>query len=207
MTLTTDQQIITLKIRGDPDGTGSRTATFELESAPDSGLSVSHTIRTGFLVDDQGQLVNSILSEVLGDGESRNKGIYVDAGTSSYALDCEFRGYDGGAYQWGDTGNGGTATDATGDSAVEQVQVFFNWINAVSIDSLPDGSGDTSATLEFGLYHPDGPLDPLDVVIENPTLTPAEPTTFDGNLVFIEAENLGKALDAAGNSKAGSGSS
>jgi len=129
MTLTTDQQIITLKIRGDPDGTGSRTATFELESAPDSGLSVSHTIRTGFLVNDQGQLVNSILSEVLGDGESRNKGIYVDAGTSSYAL------------------------------------------------------------------------------IENPTLTPAEPTTFDGSLIFIEAENLGKALDAAGNSKAGSGSS
>ena len=206
MTLTADQQIVRLKIRGDPDNTGTRTAAFEMFSAPDSGLSVAHSVRTGFVVNDQGKLINSILSEVAGAGESKNKGIYVDLGTSAYALECEFKGYEGGDYQWGDTGNGGTGTDATGDGPIEQTQVFMNWVNSTNIDSIPDDSGKTPGTLEFGLHHPNGPLDPLDVVLENPTLTPSDAGQFDGNIVMIEAANLGDALDADGNSKLGSGS-
>jgi hypothetical protein len=213
MTLNSDQKVLTLTITGDPDGTGTRDARFEMPVGDqENGLQVVHELRTGFLAQGGGN-INALIQALTGSGESKNKQVVVEGGDSQYALDASFRLFGGSGHRWGDTGNGGTATDATGDSAIEQIQVLMYWLRTTSVDSLPENlAGDVTgsygpAQLEYGAHHPDGPLDPVDVAIENPQFTPEPTDRAQGQMTLIEIINLDTPLTSKNNSKLGTGNS
>lgn len=200
MTLTEAQRTVVLKITGDPDGTGARTAEFHMKTAADNPPSIQYGMESQFFIDGRGGQILTLLNEILGDGGAINKNVFLDLGGSVHRIEIDFQGFNGSTLRWGDTGNGGTGTDATGDSALEQVQVLDNWLTTVRIDSFAQAGGGT-ATIEHGLYHPNGPLDPLEVVPENPNMVYAgsAPGSFDGSLAFIEAAALDEAIDAVTN--------
>jgi hypothetical protein len=86
------------------------------------------------------------------------------------------------------------------------------WLNRVPVDSLPENlAGDVTgsygpAQLEYGMHHEtDGPLDPLDVAIENPQLTPEAGGIARGEITFVEILSLGDSIDSQANSKSGAG--
>lgn len=209
MALTDDQKKLRLTITGDPDGSGKRDAEFVMAVGDDNGLQVTHEMRTGFLARGGGN-INALIQSLTGSNESKNKQIVVEGGESQFILEASFSAFTGSSYRWGDTGNGGTATDATGDTAVEQIQVLMNWLRKTPVDSLPeDLGGDLTgsygpATLEYGAHHPDGPLEPLSVAIENPQLTPEAGGIAQGRITFVEILSLGDGIDSQNNSKAGS---
>jgi hypothetical protein len=208
MTLTDDQKVFRLRITGDPDGDGAREAVFELHSAEDDTFTVVHEMRTGFIARG-GSSINAILQSLSDSDESKNKDIVIDGGQSQFTLEVSAQLFDAQGHRWGDTGNGGTATDATGDSAIEQMQVLTNWLRKVPVDSLPeDLAGDITgsfgpATVEFGKHHPDGDLDPLAVAIENPQLTPRPGGQVDISMTVVEIASLGDPIDSQSNSKRG----
>lgn len=213
MTLSDDQQTLTLRITGDPDATTTREAVFEMTSSDsDDGLSVSHEMRTGFLARG-GSSLNAILQSLSDTDESKNKQLVIDGGGSQFVLEVTATLFDESGDRWGDTGNGGTATDATGDTAIEQAQVFSNWIRKTPVDSLPENlAGDVTgsygpATVEYGKHHPDGDLEPLKVAIENPQFTPRAGGHVDVTMTFVEIASLDEPLDSQNNSKKGNATS
>lgn len=215
MTLSSDQQIVRLTVHGAPEGGTARDHIFEMEAGTDdSPLQVTEGLRTGFISGGSG--LNTILGELLGSGESSNQDIVIDLGTSQFVLGVEFAAWEGSDLQWGDTGDSAqvTATDATGASAIEQMQVLMNTLNKVQIDSLPENlAGEVTgsygpATVEFGMHHSNGPLDPLDVVVESPrvSFSGGRPSSVTGEMEMVLAADLGTVFDAQGNTKRGTGS-
>lgn len=208
MALNDDQKIARLTITGDPDGTGTRDGVFEFPVGGEDGLQPTHEMRTGFLARGGGN-INALIQALTGSNESKNKQIVIEGGESQYVVDLAATQFSGSGHRWGDTGNGGTATDATGDSAVEQVQVLFNWLRKIPIDSLPEElAGDVTgsygpAKLEYGHHHPDGALEPLGVAIENPQLTPEAGGIAQSQITFVEILSLDTPLTSQNNSEAG----
>lgn len=200
MALSDAQRKAVLKISGDPDGTGERTAEFHMRVGADNPPSITYAMESQFFIDGRGGQILTLLNQIIGDGGAINKSVFLDLGGSVHRIEIDFMGFNGSSLRWGDTGNGGTGTDATGDSALEQVQVLDNWLTTVRIDSFAMSGGGT-AVLEHGLYHPNGPLDPLEVVPENPTMVYAgsAPASFDGSLAFIEAADLNRVIDEVTN--------
>lgn len=210
MSLTADQQTFRLRITGDPDGTGTREGVFELTSGEQDTFAVRHEMRTGFIARG-GSSINALLQNLTNADESQNKEIVIDGGQSQFTLEVSATLFDGSGDRWGDTGTGGSATDATGDTAIEQMQVLMNWLRKVPVDSLPEELGDGltgsygPATVEYGAHHPNGSLEPLAVAIENPQLVPRPGGRVDLTLTAIEIASLGDPLDSRGNNKRGTG--
>lgn len=205
VTLNDSQREVTLRIHGDPDGTGSREGVFVMRVGADAPMTVQHSIESQYFIDGRGGAILSLFNEIFHPAKSKDQQIFLDFGGSIHRIEIDFQGFDGSSFRWGDTGNGGTDTDATGDTALEQVHVLINWLTSVRIDSfsdplegsLADEEGGGPAKLEFGLYHPDGPLPPLEVVPENPTMSYAgnAPGSFDGSLSFIHAGDINNPVD------------
>lgn len=176
-----------LYIDADVDGDGTaENGKFVMESVePTIG------IRTGYLIGGRGSTANAVLDDLLGDGESRQQGVFLGFGGGTRKYDLSFSGWEGSGDQWGDTGNGGTASDATGEDPWTQIDVLIQYLSVASVDSTG------LATLEYGEHHPNGRFDSVGVVPEQPQFTPPldESSTFTGSMTLLSAANLTKALD------------
>ncbi|MFC7044304.1 hypothetical protein ACFQH6_20695 [Halobacteriaceae archaeon GCM10025711] len=214
MTLTDQQQIARITVTGDPDGQGRRNFVFEAKAGGEEGLQVREYIRTGTI--GGGSTINSFLQnqDILPIDGSLNQSIYLDLGRNQHIFELDFQGWQGSQYQWGDTGDDTelTATDATGEDPITQMQIFLHVLNNVQVDSLPEqtatfpGVGsDGPALLEFGQHTTDGVLDPVNVVFEDPgtAFSGSNPSSFDGTVTCIEAADLGQAWDTTENTKLG----
>lgn len=178
-----------LIVEGDPDGDGNlETGEFHMKG----NAEITPGQRTGYIVGGAGGNINAFFGSLLGGGQSRQKGIFLGAGGGTRMWQVSFRQWEGSDLQWGDTGNGGTATDATGEDPITQIDVMLEYLSTADIDSR------APATLEYGEHWSGGRFDPVDVVIEQPQMTNAaeDGSWFDGDITFLNAADLREALDA-----------
>jgi hypothetical protein len=127
-------------------------------------------------------------------GGKRQKAM-LDLGFGEHVIEIDFEGYEGSTHQWGDTGEGGTATDATGDPVNRQMELLDRYLQVCEIDSRPGHE----ATLEVGNYSADGYYDPLVVAPEQPRVefdANEQSSSFDGSLTFVEIASLSNSYDA-----------
>lgn len=194
------ERYATLTLTGDPDGDGTdETGTFVLAG----DLEVTPSIRTGYIAGGQQSQINSIVANLVDDGETQNNQFFVDAGAGAHSVQIQFIGWsgarkaDGTPLQWGDSGTPDqlTATDATGSDPISQICVLMQYLLTGTIDSR------NPATLEWGEWAEDGLYDPLDVVLEGPELTKAaeDGSSFTGTLTLIAAADIRQAYDAVTN--------
>ncbi|MDQ2052836.1 hypothetical protein RBH26_20555 [Natronolimnohabitans sp. A-GB9] len=118
----------------------------------------------------------------------------IDVGAGIHAITLDFRGYTGSPYQWGDSGEGGTPTDATGEDLHAQMAVFDRYLQAARIDST------NPAILEVGEYSEAGRYSPLQVVPENPDVvfdSTEQSSIYDGSVTWVETLSLEESLDGA----------
>jgi len=176
-----------LTVEADPDGDGN-TETGEFHFVD---VEVTRGLRTGYLVGGRGSTTNAILDSILGDGESRQQGVFLGFGGGTQTYDISLSGWEGASDQWGDTGNGGSATDATGDPRETQIDVLMKYLTTADLDSR------NPAQFEYGEHHSGGYYDPVNVVPEQPSFTPPidESSSFTGQLTLLSAADLTKALD------------
>ncbi|KZX49301.1 hypothetical protein [Haloarcula sp. K1] len=180
-----------LTVEADVDGDG----TFETGEFHMAGnIEIVPSLRTGFVLDNRGSTINSVVSSTVGSGESKRKGIYLDLGGGVRSVEVSFDGWEGSSEQWGDTGDGGpTKADATGEDPLTQLEVLFQYLSVAEIDSR------NPATLEYGEHYSDGLYDPLDVVLESPqgTRTAENGSTFSGSLAFLSVQAISDVVDGA----------
>lgn len=165
--------IPTLEIDADVDGDGTaETGVFELAPiGEDAQDAVAGTIRTGYLLQGEFSQLAALADDVLGDGETANKGLHVNVGGGEYAYEVSFTRpidatVDGtNLPQWGD-GSGSLPADATGSATpTDYEQVFHQYLRVGAPDSI------TPARFKFGQIHSGGALaDHLDVVVEQPRI-------------------------------------
>ncbi|MDF9748357.1 hypothetical protein [Natrinema salsiterrestre] len=128
------------------------------------------------------------------DAASIRQELSFDIGGGIHAITLDFRGYTGSPHQWGDTGDGGTKTDATGEDLHAQMAVFDRYLNAARIDST------NPALLEVGEYSTEGRYSPLQVVPENPNVmfdSEEESSVFDGSVTWVETVDLQQSIDGS----------
>lgn len=182
-----------LTVDADVDGDGSaETGIFEFEG----NLNITTGIRTGFIIENRGSTINSVVSSNIGNGESKRRGVFLDLGGGTHYVEVNFRGWEGSPGQWGDDGtdDGVSKTDATGAGPVSQLDVLKKYLLVGEFDSRGP------ATLEYGEYSSSGVYEPLDVVVEAPQSTKAaeDGSWFDGSITFLEVIDMtGGGLDGS----------
>lgn len=183
----------------DIDGDGNEEqGVFEFKS----NITIALETRTGRI--GSGRLSNAVAvvsdwyEQATGDelgGSGRRQRAKLDLGFGEHVVSIDFEGYEGSSHQWGDTGNGGTATDATGEPVNRQMELLDRYLQVCEIDSRPGHE----ATLEVGNYSSDGYYDPLVVVPEQPRVefdATEQSSSFDGSLTFVEIASLSNPYDA-----------
>lgn len=194
-------QYARLTIDGASPGGVDATGVFEFAG----NLEVVPGLRTGYLIGGRGSTTNAVVSSLIGSGESKRKGVYLDLGGGTRQVDINFWGWEGAKVdldgdgtkedlQWGDTGDPSTTTvsDATGADPITQMDCLMEYLVTAEIDSR------NPATLEYGEHHSAGLYDPLDVVVEGPQFTRAaeDGSWFVGQMTFLEAISGDEVLDA-----------
>lgn len=146
-------------------------------------------------------------------GGAPRQQFFFDVGAGSNIFEMQFMGWkgatdsDGNSLQWGNTGNGGTETDATGEGPTVQLQVFQRYLQYATTDSF------APAVLHWGEYtdgtYKDGTAiaacngnagrfgNPKQVAMIGPRNTHAaqDYSTFDGTFTAIEVIDLTNAID------------
>ncbi|NHN40536.1 hypothetical protein G9C85_02640 [Halorubellus sp. JP-L1] len=120
-------------------------------------------------------------------GESNRQQLSLDKGLGLHTVTLDFQGYTGSPHQWGDTGNGGTTTDATSEDIHAQVSVLDRYLMKTEIDS------GNPATLEIAEYSEPGRYEPLSVVVRDPNFTfdsVEESSVWDGSMTFVETLDI-----------------
>jgi|GEM_PF-1869929 hypothetical protein len=213
--LAAEDQVVRLRITGDPDDSGmSREAVFEFAGGDQqSPFSVTHEKRTETRSFSGTPL--TLFSDLTGtDLGTENADISLDFGSSTFALTlggvvtADQRLPDGSECQWGDGAGGSgtlTQTDAQGCHVAYKASVLAFWLRNTrqsSVeDALGDGSGGGPAIIETLQYRPGGVFDPLEVVLESPSMSYSadSPTVADIDLTVVEIASLDQALDAVTN--------
>ncbi|QLG47890.1 hypothetical protein [Natrinema halophilum] len=125
-------------------------------------------------------------------GDGLRQELSWDIGGGIHAVTLDFKGYTGSSHRWGDTGNGGTPTDATGEDLHAQMAVLDRYLNTATIDST------NPAILEVGEYSSPGRYGPLQVVPENPNMmfdSTEQSSVFDGSITWVETVTLNQSID------------
>lgn len=160
------------------------------------GISVEYESRTQEFYASQGTgavVIESVLEYLDVANESELRGEFsVDLGAGVHAITIDFVGFEGSPHQWGDSGSGGTPTDATGEDVHAQMAVFDKYLDAASLDST------NPAVLEVGEYSTAGRYEPLNVVPENPNVvfdSEERSSVFDGSVTWVSVIDASAALD------------
>lgn len=179
-----------LSVTGDPDGDGSQeTGTFVLEG----NLVITPGIRTGYLLSNTAGNLNAFFGSLLSDSQSRQEGLFLNLGAGARSWTVEFLQWEGSTGQWGDTGSGGSATDATDDGALTQLEVLLEYLATADIDSR------SPATWEYGQHHSGGYYSSVDVVLEQPQMTKAaeDGSWFTGSITLLAAADITEIIDGS----------
>lgn len=181
----------TLTLDADVDGDGTaETGVFEMSG----NLTISPSIRTGYLVGGRGSTVNSVASSLAGQEESGREGFRLDLGGGALIVEIEFDGWEGSPDQWGNTGDDSTTTmaDATGAAPTTQMEVLIEYLNRGEFDSRDP------ARLQYGEHHSNGLFSELDVVVEGPNMrrSAKDGSWFTGTLTCISVQSIDDAIDA-----------
>lgn len=167
-----------------------------------SDIVVELGTRTQEFFQSEGTLsvVASTVLDMIGDqtdtdlGEGIRQELSFDVGGGIHYVELDFRGYEGSPHQWGDSGNGGTTTDATGEDVHAQMAVLDKYLNSTRIDST------NPAILEVSEYSTEGRYAPLEVVPENPNArfnSNEETSIFDGSSTWVETVDIQQAIDGS----------
>jgi len=180
-----------LTLEADVDGdTNAETGVFEMRG----NLTISPSIRTGYLVGGRGSTVNSVATSLAGKQDSGREGFRLDLGGGALIVEIEFDQWEGSPDQWGNTGDSSSATqtDATGAKPATQMEVLIEYLNRGEFDSR------NPARLEYGEHHSDGLFSALDVVVEGPNMrrSAKDGSWFSGTLTCISVQSVNDALDA-----------
>jgi hypothetical protein len=125
-------------------------------------------------------------------GEGIRQELSKDIGGGLHTVELDFTGIDQHDNQWGDTGNGGTKTDATGEDVHAQMCVLDHYIQRTTIDS------ENPAILEIAEYSQEGRYAPLKVVPRNPNAvfdSAESASVWDGSITWVETVDLRQPLD------------
>lgn len=172
--------------------------TFEMAGS----LTVTESIRTGYLVGGQGSSVWSFVGDLAGVDESKREQLFVDLGAGSHTVEISFEGWegaqdaDGNSLQWGDTGDPTTLTDtdATGAHPVAQMQCLIGYLKRNTADSFG------AATLEYGQRTSDSStvFGPLEVAVEGPNIRKAfdEGRRMSGEMTLVSTADIREAIDS-----------
>jgi len=180
-------------VDADVNGDGAaETGTFVMRG----NIEVTPTIRTGFLIDNKGSTINSVISDSAGDGESIREGIYLDLGGGVRAVEVQFTQWEGASHQWGNTGDDSevTVADSTGEGPLTQLDMLMQYLAVAEVDSR------NPATLEYLEHHSNGLYDPMDVVMESPqgTKSAQDGSWFTGKITFLSVQSIERAIDGQG---------
>jgi len=192
----------------DIDGDGeAEQLTFEYSD----NLSVTHSIRTGYLTGENGRgsTIIDILTDLIEETtdtnverSGRRQSLFTDLGGGSRVVETSGQVITGDTEnQWG-TGDGGKY-DATGGTALAKVQLLDEALTLAEIDSRPPDDNYPEghlATLEVGELSESGQLDPLEVVPEQPQHTydvQRESSTATISINYVTAASMDIAWDAA----------
>jgi len=187
----------------DRDGSGEN-GVFEIAQ-----YRLQQSIRTGFIVGSGNSTIRQTITDKVASatvgGVSSYRDFHLNEGTGERVIEVNFTARDGHKTpQWGDPNEPqGSIANATGQGALERMQVLEHYLSAVTEDSR------NPITLEFGGYAP-GELfdstadlneDGLKVVAESPefNFSPADEgnSVFSGQLRFIETVSSDEILSAA----------
>lgn len=116
-----------------------------------------------------------------------------DIGNGIHAITIDFSGFTGSPHRWGDSGEGGTPYDATGEDIHSQMSVLDAYLNNATMDSW------NPAILEVGEYSEEGRYGPLTVTPENPNVrfnSGEQSSVFDGSVTWVEVINATAPMDA-----------
>ena len=126
-------------------------------------------------------------------GDGIRQELSLDIGGGLHVVEIDYSGVEGAGVQWGNTGQGGTKADATGDSIHARMCVLDHYLQRATIDST------NPATLEIAEYSTDGRYSPLKVVPRNPNAvfdSVESSSVWDGQIAFVETQDLpGKSSD------------
>lgn len=206
-------RVARITITGDPDDSGTvRDGVFEFTTGDDqTPLTATEELRTETRA--FGGTLLTLFSDITGtDLGTENKDIALDFGSSTFAttlsgiVTADQRKPDGTRCRWGDTGDHTTltATDATGAHPAYKLTTFQEWIKNTRQSSLNELLGDTGsgpATVEYLSRRSGGVHDPLEVVLESPSVTYSggSPTMADIDITVVEVASLDTAIDALAN--------
>ncbi|WP_254766500.1 hypothetical protein [Salinilacihabitans rarus] len=183
-------------------GSGPVTGVFEAFVIGEGSGDVGDDIRTGFLLSGAGDQAIGFLLGLLDAGETARKGVHYDAGGGEHAIPIRANvtsgptpNGEGGVLQWGASADPDVLdqTTATGGTAIQKAQIFNHYLSVAGggTDSL------APATLEWGEYSTDGVLDPLEVVLEEPSFERQGPDSYRFSTTCVETATLGSLLDGS----------
>lgn len=120
-------------------------------------------------------------------GESLRQRLSFDAGMGRHVFTVDFRAITNSGERWGNTGDGGTRGDATGEDVHAKAAVFDRYLATTTLDSF------NPALLEIGEYSEEGRFGPVPVVPRNPNQRFASgesSSTIDGSVDWIETQDV-----------------
>lgn len=161
-------------------GGGTITGEFHMEG----DIEITAGIRTGYLLGGTGSQVVGFLS---GEASEFRFGF---GGPQFWEIN--FRGWEGSDLKWGDSGSGGTPTDATGEDPLSQMDVLMEYMAKSNMDS------GQPATLEYGEYSDQGRFSPQTVSPEQPQMTRAaeDGSWVDGSMTLLATKEGEDIVDA-----------
>lgn len=185
-----------LTIEADVNGDGSKeTGKFEMRG----NVEITPQIVSSFVIDGRGRIVNSILSELVGDGTNKRQGFYLDLGGGAHAIELSFTGWEGAIdssgnnLQWGnDPNKSKTKSSATGQDPITQIDVLMRYLTVGEIDSR------NPATLAYGEYSSSGVYSSLNVIVDSPRFprSAMDGAKFEGSMTCIVAADVTTSWDA-----------
>jgi len=157
----------------------------------------------------------TLFSDLTGvDLPTENADVALDFGSSTFALElggvvyAEQQLPDGSECRWGD-GDGGsgtlTKTDAQGCLPAYKSNVLSYWLRNTRQSSVGKPAGRVrrrrAGHARDAAVPPDGVFDPIDVILESPSMSYSSgtPTVADIQLTAVEVASLDQALDALAN--------
>lgn len=188
-------QAPTITIPGARPGTPNDPVTGVFEFPNEAAYEFA--VETSALFDSSGvaaQLSNVVLDWVQAEsgGESPRSSLSYDAGLGKHVFTVDFRAITDDDSRWGNTGDGGTKGDATGEDVHAKAAVFDRYLATTTLDSF------NPALLSVGEYSEEGRFGPVPVVPRNPNLrfsSSEESSTIDGSVDWIETISADQPLD------------
>ncbi|WP_135852605.1 hypothetical protein [Halorussus salinus] len=168
-----------------------------------TNLTVAFQTRTGRLGSQKANQFLAFFSDFIEQqtdtefaGTGKRQQVVLDLGAGAHVIELDFQGFTGSGHRWGDSGDGGTASDATGESLQRQMELLDRYLQVCEIDSRPGHE----AYLEVGNYSESGYYAPLVIAPEEPRVEvdfTEQSSTFDGSLTFVETASLSEPYHAS----------